>query len=431
MKPSDLLMGLFRRTGRFGAELKQTFQSLGNRNFRLYCAGQVVSLSGTWMQSLALSWLVYRLTGSAAALGMVSFASSLPLLLLPYLGGMIADRFDRKKILYTTLTLDMIQTGLLAYLTFSGMITVPLIILFAATGGIITALELPTRQALLPELVKREELTNAIGLNSAIWNTSRTIGPALAGVLVRLFGEALCFGINSVSFLASIITLKMISLQTVIANTSEASNEKATKEPGVLGVLFSPSIRYILMLSAATSMFGFQYGVLLPLIVDHNLGGDASTLGLLSASAGVGALIGSLALANRGGRSKGLRRGIGFACLTLSLAVVSIAYSPWLLLSMACTALAGASISIQLSGSTSIVQALVTDRQRGRVMGVFSTFMVGFTPIAAVVAGWLAELIGVQTTLVIAASSLASVALLYLFLSPAVPADDGNKTERK
>ncbi|MBX9691333.1 MAG: MFS transporter, partial [Cyanobacteria bacterium] len=240
-------------------------------------------------------------------------------------------------------------------------------------------------------------------------------------------------GINSASFLAAIITLKMINITKVLDETKKAGGAGAAggKEPGVFAVLFSPSIRYILMLSAATSIFGFQYGVLLPMIVDHNLGGNATTLGLLSASAGVGALVGSLALANRGGRSKGLRRGIGFACLTLSTAILSIAFSPWLWLSMASAALAGTSISVQLSGSTSIVQSVVRDGQRGRVMGVFSTFMVGFTPIAAMIAGWLADSIGVKTTLVIAAAALSSIALLYLFLSRNVPANGGDNAEEK
>ena len=424
MKLSDLLLSALRMPGKLGSELSATFRSLKNRDFRLYCAGQVVSLSGTWMQSIALAWLVYSLTSSATALGAVSFASGLPLLLLTFLGGIIADRFNRRSILFVTLTLALIQAGILAYLTYYQMISVPIIIGLAAAGGIITAIEMPTRQAYLPNLVGKQELTNAIGINSAIWNTSRTVGPALAGLLIGVFGEALCFTINAVSFLAAIFTLLLIrsGRKTERTVVDEHAKEERPSE-SVWSVLLRPSVRNILFLSAATSMFGFQMGVLLPVIVDVKLGGAAATLGLLSASAGIGALTGSLALANRG-NPKLLKRGIGFACLGLSVAIVTIAFSPWLWLSMIATALSGACISTQLSGGTSLVQGVVNEKQRGRVMGVFSTCMVGFTPFAAMLAGWLAESFGLDTTLLISATCVAISALAYLALTGTMKAVD-------
>lgn len=400
-----------------GKELKQTFRSLSNRDYRVYSLGQVISLCGTWMQTVALSWLVYRLTGSAAALGMVSFASGMPLLVFTYFGGMIADRFDRRRILLTTQTLAMLQAIVLTFLTVTGLVSVPWIVALALIAGTITAVELPARQSFVPDLVGKSDLTNAIGINSAIWNVSRTIGPALGGVLIGIFGEAACFGFNAVSYLAALVSLLMLSH---IATTGGAKQDGKTdakpkdkKSDSIWPILMSPEIKSVLLLSAATSMFGFQYGVLLPVVADKVLGGGASTLGFLSAAAGSGALIGSLALANRGD-SKILRRGIGFACLTLACAIGLIAYSAWLPLSFIAVAIAGACISIQLSGGSSLVQAVTEPDKRGRIMGVYSTFMVGFTPFAAMIAGWLAELIGVSFTLYVSALSVFVSALLYL-----------------
>lgn len=417
-------------TGKFGKEWSQTFASLKNRNFRIYCTGQVVSLCGTWMQSIALSWLVWRLSGSATALGMVSFASTLPMLFLTYFGGMIADKFNRKTILYATLASAMIQAAVMTFLTWSATITVPLVVTLAFVGGCITAIEMPTRQAFLADMVSKDELTNAIGLNSAIWNTSRTIGPALAGLLIGVFGEVVCFGFNAVSFLAAIAALSMMTVAPrAVSNDKTTAKTPATggKEETIWQVLMSPQVKYVMLLSAATSVFGFQYGVLLPVIVEKVLGGGAGTLGMLSAAAGVGALSGSLALASRG-KSKFLRMFIGYACMTLGLAIAVIATSPWLILSMAAVTIAGACISLQLSGGTSIVQGVVEPSKRGRIMGVYSTFMIGFTPFAAMIAGWLAESHGVTFTLLVAAACISLSALAYLAVSRKVKDEDGSKS---
>jgi MFS family permease len=416
-------------TGKFGKEWSQTFQSLKNRDFRIYCTGQVVSLCGTWMQSIALSWLVWRLSGSATALGMVSFASTLPMLFLTYFGGMIADKFNRKTILYTTLVSAMIQAAVLTFLTWSGTVTVPIVVILAFVGGCITAIEMPTRQAFLADLVSKDELTNAIGLNSAIWNTSRTVGPALAGLLIGVFGEVVCFGTNAVSFLAALASLRLITLAPRVVNKDRTGAKNQTaggKEETIWQVLMSPQVKYVMLLSAATSVFGFQYGVLLPVIVETILHGGAGTLGLLSAGAGIGALTGSLALASRG-KSKFLRMFIGFTCMMLGAAIAVIATSPWLLVSLAAVAVAGACISLQLSGGTSLVQSVVEPSKRGRIMGVYSTFMIGFTPFAAMIAGWLAESIGVTFTLLISAASVFICAMIYLAFSRKIKDDAGDK----
>jgi len=413
---------------KFAKELKQTFASLNNRDFRVYSWGQVISLCGTWMQTIALSWLVYKLTDSAAALGMVSFAGSLPLLLFTYFGGIIADRFDRKRIIQTTQVLAMLEAAVLTALCYTGWINVTWLVVLAAIRGTITAIELPARQSFIPELVGKDQLHNAIGINSAIWNTSRTLGPALAGILIGVFGETLCFGINTVSYLASLISLSMLAVKPR-AKEVDADQRKADKDANrsVWSILMDPQIKFVLLLSAATSIFGFQYGVLLPVVVDKVLGGAASTLGFLSAAAGGGALIGSLALANRG-NSKLLRRGIGFACVALALAIALIGFSSVTTISFVAVAIAGASISFQLSGGNSLVQSSVSPAVRGRVMGLYSTFMLGFAPFAAMMAGWLAELVGVSSTLYISALCTLVSALLYLsFAKSPAPQGDKNK----
>lgn len=415
MKPFHYLLAYLKPLGRMGTEFRKTFRSLNNRDFRLYTLGQLLSLSGTWMQSVALSWLVYSLTGSAAALGTVALASGLPMILLTYFGGMIADRFDRKRILFVTVTLHMMQAFVLALLTFQGLISVPWIIGLALFNGCIGAVEMPTRQSFMPELVSKEELTNAIGINSSVRNTTKILGPALGGLLIGLFGEAICFSINSLSYLASLITLSMItmSVKTMGKEANRKNKPKSDTDESILSVLMAPSIIGVVLLSGLTSMFGFQYTVLLPVIVDEILAGDATMLGFLSASTGIGALMGSLALANRG-KVKYLRRGIGFASLILSLAIALLGFSSIPLLSTIALLVAGAAISIQVGGSISIVQTTIDSHKRGRVMAVFSLFMIGFAPFAAMMAGWLAEIIGVNYTLYLSSSAVMFAGLSYL-----------------
>lgn len=414
-----------------GQNVAKTFRSLKNRNFRIYSIGQVISLCGTWMQITALPWLVYTMTDSAAALGIVSFAGSVPLLLLTYFGGTLADKFDRKKVLLTMQSLAMIQAIVLFALVVSGLINFELIVGLALVGGCITALDLPTRQAFVPDLVGKKDLTNAIALNSAVWNTCRMIGPALAGILIGFFGEAVCFGINAVSFTASLAALLMIKVSKQSQEAeAEQEREKAKTSPpvGLVSLITSPAVLTVLLLSIATGMFGFQYGVLLPVIVDKLLSGDASTLGFLSASAGIGALLGSLALASKPD-NQNLRRLIGIAPLLLAAAIVIVSVSQWTTLSLLALAIAGAAISVQLSGGLSLVQMAVPSSMRGRVMGVYSTCMLGFTPFAAMLAGWLASTIGVTHTLMLSAAVVAVAASIYLVLAPRLIqlADEKNK----
>ena len=398
--------------GRF----KQTFRSLKIRNFRIYSIGQLISLTGTWMQITALPWLVYTMTESASALGMVSFAGSLPLLLLTYFGGTLADKFDRKKVLILMQTLAMLQAIVLFLIAFNGVTNLYLLVAIAFFGGCVTALDLPTRQAFVTDLVDKENLTNAIALNSAIWNSSRMVGPAIAGFLIGVFSESVCFGINAVSFLASLATLISLKVEPKKQEDDEKSKaSESQQDVSIAKILLNPAIATVLFLSMITSIFGFQHGILMPVIVDKILNGSAEVLGFMSAAAGLGALIGSLSLAGLK-TNKNLRNKIGIACLILSVAIFTISLSTSMVMSIIAVMLAGASVSTQLSGGMSIVQRSVDESVRGRVMGVYSTCMVGFAPFAAMLAGWLGSTIGVSATLLIAGSAVCVSSLLYLLV---------------
>lgn len=398
--------------GRFS----QTFRSLKIRDFRIYSIGQLISLTGTWMQITALPWLVYTMTESASALGMVSFAGSLPLLLLTYFGGTIADKFDRRRVLILMQSLAMLQAIILFYVAYTGLTNLYLLVGVAFFGGCVTALDLPTRQAFVTNLVDKKNLTNAIALNSAIWNTSRMIGPAIAGFLIGVFGEPVCFAINAVSFLASLTTLTMLRVKPAKDDSHEEMKDKdeaSGKETSIVEILLNPAILTVLFLSMVTSIFGFQHGILMPVIVDKILNGSSEVLGFLSAAAGLGALIGSLSVASLKTNKK-LRNKIGFACFVLSIGIFTLSQSTSITISMIAVILAGACVSIQLSGGMSIVQKCLDESVRGRVMGVYSTCMIGFAPFAAMLAGWLGSTIGVSWTLIIAGSAVSISSLLYL-----------------
>jgi MFS family permease len=249
---------------RFREEFRQTFRSLSNPYVRLYSIGQLVSNAGTWMQSMALSWLVYKLTDSAVALGIVSFASYVPLLFLTYFGGILADRFDRRKILMATQLCGMLQALVLTVLVATGNLSVPAVIGCALFLGCVTAIEVPTRQSFLSDLVAKKDLTNAISVNSAIFNISRLSGPLLAGVLIAAFGEVICFGINTVSYVFAVYTLSQVAK--AVVSGAKPKTTSATNSAKLKVALQDPRIRGLLALAVVTSMFGFQYGVLLPVI---------------------------------------------------------------------------------------------------------------------------------------------------------------------
>jgi MFS family permease len=357
-------------------------------------------------------------TGSPAALGLVSFAGALPLLLFTYFGGMIADRFDQRKILLVTTSLAMLEAFFLTFLNISGSLTVPWLVTLAVFLGCVSAIEVPTRQAFVSSLVPEKDLLNAIGLNSAIFNTSRLLGPLLAGLALGAFGENFCFLSNAVSYVAVLVTLRML---VVGSNTDRkkktGAEQKADSDAVFATLLHDVRVRGILLLTFATALFGFPYATLLPVIAKDILHGNASTLAYLSAAAAVGGLIGSLSVARVKDKAR-LARLQALGAVAVALSIGLLGYSSTLLTSVITTCFAGLFMSVQFSGGNSLLQTSIDPKIRGRIMAVYMWAMLGSAPLAALGAGWLAEHFGVSITLAINAALLAVAGLLYLSRLP-------------
>jgi MFS family permease len=378
-----------------------------------------ISSIGGWMQGLALSWLVYRLTGSAAALGIVIFAGNLPLLFLLFIGGIAADRYDKRKILLACNTVAMLQAILLSYLQFTNEGSLGLIVALSIILGCTIAFEVPARQSLVPTLIKdQEHLANAIGLSSASFHVSRMIGPALGGAIIAAYGEQLCFAFNALSFVAALISLCALRLpqdsnRKARKNGSEKRIAKAEAKAQFYAILKRPGVYTLLFLAAFVTTCGLQYTVLMPIIASELLHGQSVAYGFLTTAAGVGALVGSLSIAYSGNK-KGRRRRIGQATVILALALVPLAFSQSMAISMTAIVVAGICLSIHWNGGNSLMQQCVEPSSRGKLMGVYTTFTLGLAPFTALLAGWTAEQYGVTMALVASAAGMLCGAMLYL-----------------
>ena len=371
-------------------------RALASRNYRLYFAGQLVSLAGTWMQQIAMIWLAYRLTNSAAVLGMVGFASQIPILLLGPFAGVLTDRFDRRRILLATQFLSMLQAVLLAWLTWSGRISPEWLIGLALIHGSINALDLPARQAFSVQLVdRREDLPNAIALNSLLMNSARFVGPALAGFAVATIGEAWCFAINAASYLAVIVALLAIDAR---ANVHHGTPAWRAFRDGVAYILAHRDIRPRLRMVAAVSFLVTPYAVLMPLFASEIFGGDARTYGLLIASAGSGSLLAGLYLASRKDTGR-LPRRVAAGVLVAGVALTAFAVNHSLALAFPIVMVLGFSVITVIAGSNTLIQVQVEDVYRGRVMAIFSMAFLGIAPLGAFTVGHVAHLVGVQPAL--------------------------------
>jgi len=302
-----------------------TFRALRHRNFRLFFGGQLVSLVGTWMQSVAQSWLVYRLTGSPLLLGLVGFASQAPIFFLATVGGAVADRRSRRDLLLVTQAISMLLAFVLAALTLTGVVRAWEVFVLAASLGVVNAFDIPTRQAFVVEMVGRQDLPNAIALNSSMFNGARILGPSVAGVLVAAIGEGWCFFVNGVSFVAVIAALAAIRVpaREIAVTTSRAVAHAAE---GFRFVWRTTPVRAILLLLAVTSITGMPYAVLMPIFADRVLHAGPRGLGMLMGASGVGALAGALALASRES-IRGLGRWVAVSAATFALSVSSAAFS--------------------------------------------------------------------------------------------------------
>jgi MFS family permease len=377
-------------------------RALRHRNYRLFFGGQTVSLVGSWVTRVATSWLVYRLTGSELLLGVVAFASQIPMLLLAPFGGVLGDRWDRRRILIVTQVLSALQSLALAVLVFSDRITVAHLVGLQLVQGIINAFDTPARQAFVVEMVEEpDDLPNAIALNSSMFNVSRIIGPTIAGILIAAVGEAWCFLLDAVSYVAvigSLLAMRFIR------------RERPHKEAHMIDELRA-GLRYItgfapvaalLLQVTLVSVMGMPYAVLMPVVAAKILHGGPHTLGLLMTATGTGALLGTIYLAARH-TVLGLGKVIVFATIGLSVGLMAFSFSNTLAVSLAVLPLVGAGMMLQSAAANTILQTVVDEKLRGRVMAFYSMAVLGTQPLGSLAAGALASRIGAQHTIFIGA----------------------------
>ncbi|NLP04332.1 MFS transporter [Candidatus Fermentibacteria bacterium] len=366
------------------------FRVLRHRNYRLYFSGQIVSMTGTWMQRVAEGWLVYRLTGSALALGTVRFAGQLPSLLLMPVTGVFADQRNRHRILIATQAGAMLQAALLCVLVLTGFATVELVALLAFAGGVLFAVEAPARQSFVVQMVPdREDLSNAIALNSALFNTARIAGPSLAGLIVAALGEGPVFGLNSISYLAVIYAL-LVMKPGVQETRLPRGNVMGSLGQGVAYSMKVPAVRVLLAALAFQSIFSFNFITIMPVFAREVFGGDARTLGFLLAAVGMGAIAGAVFVSSTTS-PKTLWRWLPLSPAMLSAGLGAFSLSRALVSGLAALPLAGFGMITFMTSCNTILQHLVPDDMRGRVMSLYTFSVMGAMPLGSLLWGALAE----------------------------------------
>lgn len=389
------------------------FRALHYRNYRLYFGGQGLSLIGTWMQRIAISWLVYRLTNSVFLLGFVGFATQMPTFLMGPIAGVVADRWNRYHIMIITQILAMTQALIFAFLVLTNLIEVWHIIVLGAVLGVINSFDTPSRQALVVDMIEdREDLGNAIALNSSMVNSARLIGPSIAGVLIAAFGEGICFLINGLSYIAVIAALLAMRLN-ILDNRRAAKSVFSHFKEGFGYAFGFPPIRSVLILIALISLMGMPYTVLMPIFAKDILGGGANTLGFLMASAGAGALTGAIYLASRKS-VLGLGRVVPLAAAVFGIGLIFFSMSRVVWLSMGLLFFTGMGMMVQMAASNTILQTIVDDDKRGRVMSFYAMSFFGMVPLGNLLAGSVASKIGAPWTLVIGGVTCMTGAAIYL-----------------
>ena len=399
--------------------LNTTLISLRNRNYRLFFFGQTASLVGTWMQVVAMSWLVYHLTNSALLLGLVGFFSQIPAFFIAPFAGVFIDRWNKHRILVITQILSMLQALALAVLTLTGAINIWHIVALSLSLGFINAFDMPARQAFVVEMVeKRCDMANAIALNSAIVNVSRLIGPAVAGILVALVGEGYCFLINAISFMAVIVALLAMKIKKFQPASSGKNVLHEVKE-GFRYAFGSTPIRWLLILLGIISIAGMPYAVLMPIFAKDILKGSSYTLGFLMASSGVGALIGGIYLAARK-TVLGLGKILAAAAAIFGAGLIFFGISKTLWLSLAMMVFTGFGMLINIAAVNTILQTITEDDKRGRVMSFYTMAFIGLTPIGNLLAGILAESIGAPNTVIISGAVCILGAIIFSIKLPSI-----------
>ena len=391
-------------------------------NYRLFFGGQLVSLIGSWISMTATSWLVYRLTGSPMALGVVGFAGQFPGFVIGPLAGAFLDRWDRHRVLVATQALSMLHSFALALLTFTGLITVPAIVALNAVQGVVNAFDMPARQAFLPTMISdREDLANAIAMNSSMFNAARLVGPSLAGFMIATAGEAWCFLIDGVSYFAVIIAL--------LAMKNVRRLDRPPAHPGIVEHLlegwryvfgFRP-IRSLILQLAWLCLIAMPFSVLMPVFADEILGGGPHTLGFLMAASGLGALAGALWLTTRKS-VVGLGRVILFNTMVFGGGLMAFAVSRWLWLSLVALTIVGFGMMVQMASTNTVIQTIVDNEKRGRVMSFYTMSFLGTAPFGSLLAGWLSTRIGAPQTVFFSGVLCLATALWFSRELPAIRA---------
>ncbi len=388
-------------------------RALRYRNFRLFVGGQSLSLIGTWIQMIAINWLVYQLTGSVVMLGLVNFLHRFPFFALGPFGGVIADRFDKHKMLLITQSLALIQGLILTVMYFLGTLTIFEIMLLTLVLGVISAIDMPIRQAFVSEMVdnKKEDINNAVAFNSTMVNTARLVGPLIAGIIIIEFGEGWCFAANTISYIAVVVSLLMMVVPPK-APTKAVKNVFAEIKEGAVYAFSSVSIKNILLLLAVVGFFSISITTLAPAYAKLVLGGDVGSYGLLMTAFGVGALSSAVYLLGRQ-EAVGLERLSVYAVFLLGISVVLFSISDSMLMAFILMAFAGAGFLMELASSNTLLQTISLPEKRGKVMGFYAMAFAGMSPFGSMLSGFLASWIGVRFTLIICGLAIIAAASVY------------------
>ncbi|PKP51576.1 MAG: MFS transporter [Bacteroidetes bacterium HGW-Bacteroidetes-1] len=388
------------------------FRALQSKNFRMFFFSGMLSLMGTWIQNLALGWLVYRLTDSAFYLGLVGFAGQIPALFFAPLAGVYADRMNRRQILILTQIVPMVLAFVLSYLVCFDKIQISLVLIIVVINGFALAFDTPFRHAFLLEMIgDRKLLINAVALNSTLVNTARFIGPTIGGILIALYGEAFCFFVNGFSFLGMIIALMSMKIPRFIKKTGNKSVFSDLKEGFLYTFDFKPA-RYMILLVIMTSIFGLPFQAFLPVFARDILSGNSQLLGFLTGAVGAGALTGAFFLASRDS-IKSIPNIIRFSAFLFAFGLVSFSLSQTIWLSMVILFFSGFGMIVQFAATNTLLQTVVDEDKRGRVLSFYSMSFLGFTPIGSLMLGTIAKYIGVPYTFTLAGIALLLAAGMY------------------
>ena len=397
-------------------------RALSYPNYRLFFGGQIVSLIGSWISMTATSWLVYRLTGSAMLLGVVGFAGQFPGFVLGPFAGAYLDRWDRHRVLVVTQTVSMLQSFTLAYLTFSGHITVTAVILLNAVQGLVNAFDMPARQAFLSTMITdREDLANAIALNSSMFNAARLVGPSIAGVVIATAGEAWCFLVDGISYFAVIIALLSMKNVRLLNRTGMRLGMVEHVLEGWRYVFGFRPIRSLMMQLGWLCLVAMPFTVLMPVFADRILGGGPHTLGFLMTASGVGALSGALWLAGRKS-VLGLGRVILINTIVFGIGLIGFGLSRWLWVSLVFLTIVGFGMMVLMASTNTVIQTIVDEEKRGRVMSFYTMAFLGTAPFGSLLAGWLSTRIGAPHTVLMSGVLCLATAAWFSEELPAIRA---------